>query len=581
MASKHSHNQIALLLGFAAVVGACRSEGDDIQQILEAGLAAQAPSQDWHQGPSVAIDGNGPARYVPALLEAFDAERAMQTVAFTDRFYRAPVNDGYMAVMDHLIQRLEAAGFGGSDGRLELREIVGEEETMSWTPRSASIELLAPGKGPVVLHHFEDGADSDRTILPLGAPPCDITGRVRFELDHLEEGDILVTNAEMSQVYARARNRGAAAVISSFLQPFNRDPTGQNRHLDAIRYLRLPEASEVPVAQISPRSFQAIEAAAAASKEGVQLHYRAKIDLVPRPMRTLVASIMGQGRPEECVVSAAHIQEPGAGDNASGVGGLVEGAVSLASALREGAIDWPDRTLVFVWGDEYAQTETWIENTKLRPIAGISSDMIGNSPALTGSRALIERNPDPGAMVPLPPDEHTPWGAGEVRRSMIHPNGLAVIARCAMIDVGLAVGGWSTADHPWEGGSDHDVFIMRGIPALLVWHFTDYTYHTSLDRLAMVDAGELKRTEVVVLATMLAVADPRPIDLDRYVRSMELERQVRIAAAEDAENPTLAMGWEDWCREGIGWLRAECLRIPLEEALPPRPKPKVEAGADQ
>jgi len=579
VASKHSPERIALLL--ALLLGGCRSDGDDIQQILEAGINAPEPSQDWHQGPPVALDDNGPARYVHALLTAFDAERAMETVVFADRYYRAPANDGYMAVIDHLVERLGNAGFGGDDGRLELREITGAMDTPSWTPRSGSLELLVPGAEPLVLHAFEMGCEPDRTILPLGAPSCDVTGRVRFGLDQLEPGDILVTNAELSQVFARARNRGAAAVVSSFLQPFNVDPTGQQRHLDAIHYLRLPEPSQLPVAQISPRSMQAIRAADQASTEGVGLHFRAKVDLKQRPMRTLVATIRGQVRPDECVVSAAHIQEPGAGDNASGVGGLLEGAVSLSRALRAGTIEWPDRSLVFVWGDEYAQTETWIEDTELTPIAGISSDMVGNSPERTGSRALIERNPDPGALNPLYPDEHTPWGAGEVDRSMVHPNGLAVIARCAMIDVGLASGGWSTADHPWEGGSDHDVFAFRGIPALLLWHFTDFTYHTSLDRLDMVDAAELERTEVVVLATMLAVADPRPIDLDRYVRSMELERGVRVAAAEEADKVFLVEAWNDWCRGATGWLRAECLRIPIEEALPPRPRPKPEAGANE
>ena len=152
---------------------------------------------------------------------------------------------------------------------------------------------------------------------------------------------------------------------------------------------------------------------------------------------------------------------------------------------------------------------------------------------------------------------------------MLHANGLAVIARCAMVDVGIAAGGWECADHPWEGGSDHDVFIFRAIPAVLLWHFTDFSYHTSLDRMDMVDGDELERTEVVVLATMLAVADPRPIDLDRYVRSIEMERRVRVEAAEAAGKPTVATAWDDWCRGAVGWVRAECLDIPLDEATPP------------
>ena len=404
MASMRSRDRVALFLGLTLIVGACRSDGDNIEALLEAGFADPQPAQDWHQGPPVAVMNTGPARYVPALLEAFDAQRAMETVAFTDQFYRAPVNDGYIAVLDHLHQRLEAAGFGGADKRLELREIVADMDSPAWTPRSGLIEILSPGKAPVQLHEFHLGTESDRTILPLGAPPCDVTGRVRFNLDELEPGDVLVTDADLGQVFARAKKRGVGAIISSFIETFNVDPTGADRDHDAIRYLRLPEPSAIPVAQISRRSFEAIQAAAMAARDGIELHYRAEIDLEKRSMRTLVAAIRGAERPDECVVSAAHIQEPGAGDNASGVGALLEGAVSLVGALKGGAIDWPDRTLVFVWGDEYAQTETWIKDTKRIPIAGISSDMVGNSPEKTGARALLERNPDPGAMAPLPPD---------------------------------------------------------------------------------------------------------------------------------------------------------------------------------
>lgn len=583
MASKRSRDRVSFLLLLPLVLGGCRSDGDNIEALLAQGFADPNPAQDWHQGPPVAVEDTGPARYVPALFDAFDSGRAMETVAFTDQFYRAPANDGYMAVLDHLEERLRAAGFGGDDERFELREILTEMDSPAWTPKAGLVELMVPGAEPKALHEFHLGTESDRTILPLGAPSCDVTGVVRLGLDELEPGDILVTHAELGQVFARAKKRGASAVLSSFIETFNVDPTGADRDHDSIQYLRLPSPSSMPVAQISRRSFEAIKAAVEAHPGATKLHYRAAVDLAERPMRTLVAAIRGNERDDECVISAAHIQEPGAGDNASGVGAQLEAAVSLAGALRGGTIDWPGRTLVFVWGDEYAQTETWIEDTKRRPIAGVSSDMVGNSPAKTGARALLERNPDPGAMATLPPDEHTPWGHGDVRRSMLHPNGLAVIARCAMIDVGLASGGWQSADHPWEGGSDHDVFVFRGIPAVLFWHFTDFTYHTSLDRLEMVDADELERSSVAVLATMLAVADPRPEDLDRYVRSIELEREVRVEAAEADGKPTLVGAWNDWCRGAVGWVRAECLRIPLAEATPPEvpTKDEINFGSEE
>ena len=40
-----------------------------------------------------------------------------------------------------------------------------------------------------------------------------------------------------------------------------------------------------------------------------------------------------------------------------------------------------------------------------------------------------------------------------------------------------------------------------------------------------------------------------------------------LASAEEAEEPGLVAAWREWERGAAAWLRAECLRIPAEEAL--------------
>ena len=567
--TKHFGFSATLFLGALVLLSACQSDG--IEDYLEANKSSFAPpDQSWHQGPEVDLDGQGPARYVPDLLRHFDAERAMETVRLVDGYYRAPGNDGYNVVLDHLRARLQVAGFDGSDARLELQEIRTPLTEPAWTPLAGLVSLRDSSGAQVVLHRFDKPGEHDRTMLPVGAPSCDVSGPLCFSLEDLRPGDILITKASLGQVGGRAKQRGAVAVLSSSLMPFNVDPTGAERHMNALQYTSIPPNLGLPAAQISPMSHLRLESAGAGATVRLLARTRSEKGAT---LRTLVATIYGtdygSGEVDECVASAAHVQEPGANDNASGVGGLLEGAVALVGALKAEAIEWPRRSLVLVWGDEYGQTETWIADTKFKPVAGISSDMVGNSAVATGARALLERGPDPGALLPLLPDEHTPWGAGTVEASDLNPNGLAVIARCALVDVGLAEGEWASADHPWEGGSDHDVFIDLGIPAVLFWHFTDFAYHTSLDRIDMVDPSEIKRTEVAVLATMLAIADPRPTDLRRYVTSNELERRLRVDAAMAAGEADHAEAWNQWCKGAAAWLRAECLNIPIEEATLP------------
>ena len=149
-----------------------------------------------------------------------------------------------------------------------------------------------------------------------------------------------------------------------------------------------------------------------------------------------------------------------------------------------------------------------------------------------------------------------------MRASELKPNGLNVIVRAAMVDVGLMRKPWTTAEHPWEGGSDHDIFLSRGVPAVLLWHFTDFAYHTSLDRIDHVDAEELLRTSVALCAAGLAVADARPSDLKRYFDCLVLERRLRLNMVAEAEaGDELAELWETWFTGARHWLRRLCLGI--------------------
>ena len=144
----------------------------------------------------------------------------------------------------------------------------------------------------------------------------------------------------------------------------------------------------------------------------------------------------------------------------------------------------------------------------------------------------------------------------------ILPNGLAIVLRESLVDVGVAIAEesgppWSTREHPWEGGSDHDTFLGRGVAAALVWHFTDFAYSTSLDRMDMVDAEELRRTSVAIVAAAAAVADARPSDLARYLGSLAIERDLRLKTAIAADAPSgLRDLWVDWFTGAEQWLRS-------------------------
>ena len=68
----------------------------------------------------------------------------------------------------------------------------------------------------------------------------------------------------------------------------------------------------------------------------VHVHVRADTVFHRRPVRTLVAEIPGTRWPDERVVLVAHVQEPGANDNASGCGTLLAAALAMQRAIADG-----------------------------------------------------------------------------------------------------------------------------------------------------------------------------------------------------------------------------------------------------
>lgn len=528
---------------------------------------ALGPGQD-HNGPAVAPAGTparGPARWVGPLHDGFDVARALGDTIFIDGFYRTPGSPLYDACLDRIRARLEAAGFDAHEGPLRLRVVKTEMRSPAWWPLSASLEL-GEGADRELLLAFAAPGDTHRTMVPQGAPSAHVEGRAAMDLDAVTPGSILVTRSPLSsRLVGAVREKGGVGILSASTFPFTKDPTGGDRHLDAIQFTRAPRSARggprrggqgedlptIAVGQISRRVLDRIKDAG----PGAQLRYLVKTKEENRPLRTLIAEVVGDGKPEEAVAIASHLQEPGAGDNAAGAAGLCTAAVTYAAALETGSLPRPRRTLAFVFGNEMGQSTVWLEDTKRQTVAALSADMLGQSPERTGAVALLERTPDPGALHTILPDAHTPWGAGRVEEKDIVPNGVNVVCREALRDVARHVGGWRTSENPWEGGSDHDVFNRRKIPAALMWHFTDFTYHTSLDRMGMIDGTELRRTCTAIVSAGLALADMRPADVERHLASNELERGLRVDAAEAADNEEAATAWKAWCDGCATWLR--------------------------
>ena len=284
------------------------------------------------------------------------------------------------------------------------------------------------------------------------------------------------------------------------------------------------------------------------------------------PVRTLVAEIPGRVAPDERVVLAAHVQEPGANDNASGVATLAELARALAIGIRDGRIPVPARTITFLWLNEISGSRQWLQDhpEDAKRVKYMQSlDMTGEDVAKTGGAFLIERWPDPGAVWDRPWDPHSEWGRGNVRADRLKGDLLNDL-HLAVCDRVARKSGWVVKSNPYEGGSDHTVFGDAGVPSLLNWHFTDRYYHSSFDTADKTSAAEMRNVGVAVAASAwvlasadeslaLAVADL--VSAAGHARvGIEMRDGAKLAGADAAavaRESTILAAWRKWYSEAV------------------------------
>lgn len=542
-----------------------------------------------------------------AVVERFEPRHAMDVVTFMDQFWRVAGNEGFTRSQEDLRDRLVDGGFAfaaatapatGADttrARVWFEEF--ENAGRGWDHTRGSVTILAGHGQPddVVLsrerHRVALCINSFSTppgglVAPLvdvgrGVEPAD------YEIQDVK-GAVVLGDGPIGRLWEQAvARRGAAGVISTALPAYiSPDPPGApatpRDQWEILQWGSIPydEARGAFGFKASPRAAARLRSRLAAGAVSVRIDIQSTFSSAPN--RSLLAEIPGRSRPDERIVMVAHVQEPGANDDASGCGTLVELARALNAAIRGGRVAPPERTLTFMWVDEVRGSRQWLKDHPDRA-KGVqymfSLDMTGEDTTKTGGTFQIEKSPDPSAVWLRPSDPHTEWGRSEVkaeslRGSLLNDLHYAVCLRRARD------AGWVVRTNPYEGGSDHTAFGDAGIPSVLDWHFTDRYYHTNLDRPDKTSAPEMMHVGVAIATTamLLASADERDaiavaglIAAAGEARLALESRQAREliarapdrAAAEATERAVFA-AWQKWYVEAL----ESVLRLPAHPAGP-------------
>ncbi len=516
------------------------------------------------------------AQYWGAVRERYSGDRARETVAFLDQYVRWPGNRGFDASIAHIVERLERAGYvpetrADPGSRLTYRVERYPMAAPAWEPRAATLHIA--GESTPVLRF-----DTNRNMLATNSFATPAAG-VEAELvdagtgtpatlDSLNvRGKIVLARGSVGRLFTEAvTKRGARGVLAyslpAYLQPA--------KNTTSIQFGGVPRDTVVKAWGIllSYAAHERLRAALAqASATGVPVRLRVTTDVRWTPNaveQAVIAEVRGARLPQERFVFSAHVQEPGANDNASGVGAQVEMA-RVAAALFSASRINPSRTITMLWGLEIRSTDRYITQDSVRARGirwGLSLDMVGEDTRKTGGTFLIEKMPDPSAIWTRGEDKHSEWGGSPITKAQLTPHYFNdfVLARCLEQ---AATNGWLVKTNPYEGGSDHTPFLRAKKPGLLFWHFTDQFYHTDGDRIDMVSADELRNVGMSALVSALVLTTADAGAAGAVVAELETAALARLLAESALGRTAIAGGgavahevdildtWAAWYRDAL------------------------------
>jgi aminopeptidase YwaD len=454
------------------------------------------------------------ARYYKELQQSFDSSQAFQTVEFVEKRWRLAGNTGFNESIHYVESILLKAGY--------TKETKNEKEAVltyriekrplrrpAWEPVDASVTIAGEAEPLLSFSSNRNMLAINSGSTPAGGVEAElIPVKSAKELDTLDiKGKIVFGETYIQDLYATATEHGALGVMFFRVPAYNQPA----KHINSISFQSIPYKDSISQKWAILLSYAASEKLKTAVRKGRVI---LKVNVVSRFIQseelTLVANIRGSIKPDERFVFSAHVQEPGANDNASGVGALAEMARVSAQFVKQGKLK-PKRTITFLWGDEIVSTNRYIKDDSVRArgiLWGMSLDMVGEDTKKTGGSFLIEKMPDPSAVWTRGEEKHTEWGGSPMKESDIRPHYFNdyVLNRC--LDRARQ-NNWIVKTNPFEGGSDHTPFLNARKPGLLLWHFTDVYYHTDADRIDKVSAEELKNVGIagLVAAYMLVSAD--------------------------------------------------------------------------
>jgi len=450
-------------------------------------LAAQ-PSADRYVVPAAIRD---------AVLNELSGEQAYLHVQMLAGNRNRPASEYQEAFFETTSLRDMARQYGLSDVQVDFFR--GGE---TWDAEEGDLWLIAPVRRkiaslemvPAALASGSTDADVETEVVYVGAArEADFAGKE-------VKGKIVLGNTSVGAAFNAAIPRGAVGVLGIGSPGLNANAAGYS--LDQIGWASVRTRADRQGFgfALSLRQLTELQRFVERGQKVVmRAHVRSKV--YPGKMNVVSATIPGTDPTAGELMLVAHsfetVATPGANDNCTGVGTVMEIGRTLARLVRDGTLPKPKRTIRLLWAPEISGTTAFMfENEELQDklIAALNFDMTGANPKTTDTYLRMK----------MTPDSRPSYLNALIGNLLLFADQTEILTQQganAQFNYRMAHLAAVTS------GSDHSVFLAAGIPAMQFNYWPDNFYHSSEDRVARADPTEMKRIGVVAASACYFLAN--------------------------------------------------------------------------
>jgi hypothetical protein len=448
-----------------------------------------------------------PDDIVKAVKDNISGIRAKDFASAISMFHRIQASPGFSESIEYLKTAIASI----SDAKVKVFEYPADgkiaigtwENPFSWEGKEGKLELLEPERKiladfsaepiSLVAHSTPTEIESEVVYVGKGLSDVDYKGKD-------VKGKLVLTESLARLAHKVACIKHGAAGILTFVPPEGIDELAELRRYDAIWPADDKDKTKFGFALKQGDGVKIKQWL----QEGKTVRVKARVDAIlgPGKLQVLSALLPGTEKAKE-VWLAAHVchPHPGANDNASGSGALLEILRVLTQLIGEGKIPQPEYSIRFLWIPEWSGTIQFIHHEQdilKRCMAMINLDMVGADPTKSGSVLHLYRTP-----FSLPSTLNNVvryWLKTEAKQKDDRREGGSVTPLPYQYS-------------RYSAGSDHFMLTDStvGIPAVMLNQYPDRFYHTSTDTVDKLDTRQMSYASRIGALSALSLVLPRHV----------------------------------------------------------------------